>query len=120
GSKSCDLAAAERLLLARLLVPAKRPPTPASVKKQLAPFFSHRLTSGEWNELFESAVGSLAHAGLATAKPLSLTDAGRSRALKTIGMQKVPPSLRWSTVKDAWLTPLALEAPVGDSRSRDR
>lgn len=119
-SKSHDQAAVERLLLARLLIPSKRPPTLASVKKQLSPFFEHRLTTAEWNGLFESALVSLAEASLATAKPLTLTEAGRKQALESIGMQQVPPRLTWKALKDAWLTPLALAAPVDDSRSRDR
>jgi hypothetical protein len=115
-----DCAAVERLVLARLLIPAKRPPTPASVKKQLAPFFLHRLSTAEWNDVFESAVASLSENGLATSRPLALTDTGRTRALESLGMQQVPPRLTWATLKAAWLTPLALNAPIAGSRDRDR
>lgn len=120
ANRSADHAAAERLLLARLLVPAKRPPTPASVKKQLGPFFEHRLTAAEWNELFESAVASLAESDLATARPLALTDAGRNQALESLGMKQVPPRLTWKALKEAWLTPLALNAADDGPQVRER
>lgn len=108
------------LILARLLVPAKRPPTAKSIARQLAPFFAHRLITAEWNAMFEAALEALVRSGDVVAKPLTLTDIGRNKALAWLGMNAVPPRLTWKTLQAAWLAPRALGAPVETPQQRDR
>jgi hypothetical protein len=90
---------AENLILARLLVPGSRPPARAAVEKSLAPLFSQRLTPADWRDLFDTALDRLISGELVSAKPLSLTAAGRERALEYWQIDRVPAKVRWETLK---------------------
>src|SRR5262245_50575911 len=86
---------AENLILARLLVSGSRPPARGAVQKSLAPLFSQRLTAAEWRSLFDSTLECLIAAGLVSPKPLSLTAAGRERALQCWQIDRLPANARW-------------------------
>lgn len=118
-SPEVEAAAVRRLLLVRLLVPAKKRPTRAEVKKALDPFFQQRHSAAEWNSLFDQALDHLVADGQATARPLDLTDAGRATTLAFLGLETLPSRTNWKSLKDAFLVAKALGLPTdADTRKR--
>jgi hypothetical protein len=99
------------LVLARLLPPMKRPPSPGRVRADVARFFRDRPSDERWQEMIDALVG----AGLATAKPLRLTDAGRARALQFLGVGELPPRSSWGTIQAKFLAPKALGLSPADA-----
>jgi hypothetical protein len=99
---------AENLILARLLAPGSRAPARATIEKCLAPLFSQRLTPAEWRNLFDGALERLIAGVLVSAKPLSLTPAGRERALEYWQIDRVPAKVRWETLKREYIAPRVL------------
>jgi hypothetical protein len=104
------------LLLARLLVPTKRPPTLRAIRSGLDRFFRQQPTTGRWQETVEA----LRSAGLLTPRALRLTDAGRTRALELLGIRELPPRCKWQTIQARFLLPVALGLPptARDARKR--
>jgi hypothetical protein len=96
------------LLLARLLLPAKKAPTAASVRKNLAPLFTHRLSAAEWNGLFEKALAEQVAAGHVTPRPLALTESGRGFALHYWQIERLPPKITWTALRNQHLVPRVL------------
>ncbi len=91
------------LLLARLLVAPKRPPTPAKIREDLARVLGSK-PSTEW---LQEGIERLRADGLVGEK-LDLTDAGRQRALDFLGLDRVPPKANWGTITSRYLVPIAL------------
>jgi hypothetical protein len=103
------------LLLVRLLAPAKRAPTPSRVRADVARFFRDPPSDDRWQEAADGLVG----AGLMTAGPPRLTDAGRARALDFLGVSELPPRCNWGTIQAKFLLPKALGlAPTAHSVRR--
>jgi len=111
-----SLGIAADLLLARLLVPTKRPPTLKAIRPGLDRFFRQPPTAERWQEVVEAA----ASAGLLTAAPLRLTDAGRARALDFLGISELPPRCKWQTIQAKFLVPKALGLPPTAHDARER
>ncbi len=111
-----SLGLAADLLLARLLAPTKRPPTLRAIRPGLDRFFRQHPTAERWQEVVEG----LARAGLLTAKPLRLTDAGRARALGFLGIEELPQRCRWQTIQAKFLLPVALGLPPTARDARQR
>jgi hypothetical protein len=99
------------LLVARLLVPAKKAPTAASVQKNLAPLFTHRMSAAEWNELFKQALARQIAAGHVIQKPLALTELGRGFALSYWQIERIPPKITWNALCKQHLVPRVLGLP---------
>ena len=98
----------EHLILARLLVRGSRAPLRANVQKCLAVLFSQRLSPAGWRSQFDAALDALLAGDLVTAKPLSLTAAGRDRALDYWQIDRVPGNIRWETMKREYIVPRVL------------
>lgn len=96
------------LVLARLLVPGKRGLTRGDLRKGLEPFFTHRQEATDLSAQLDEQLTALAAAGLVTAKPLALTETGRTRALAFLGTEALPPRTTWKTIRNTLLLPLAL------------
>jgi hypothetical protein len=111
---------AENLILARLLVPASRPPTRATIEKCLAPLFTQRLIPADWRNLFDSAFARLIAGELVSAKPLTLTAAGRERALEYWQIDRVPAKARWETLKREYIAPRVLGISRDQVSSKDK
>ena len=92
------------LILARLLVPSKKPPTPGVVEKAVTPLLRKPPTKG----FVAAARAGLQAAGLLGPPGLTLTPAGRSRALAFLGTDALPAVSTWGTVRAKYLLPLAL------------
>lgn len=92
------------LLLARLLMPAKKPPSPGAIHKDVAPLIRGGLTKERVADVFTGFRSS----GLLPPKGQALTDSGRARALAVLGLAELPPNCNWAKVKAGFLVPKAL------------
>jgi hypothetical protein len=94
------------LVLVRMTLPSKRPVTSSAVRrdvgKLLGPDFSATGFDDLRNEL--AAAGFLTKGKRNT---FTLTDAGRERALRFLGVIELPPGVNWSTVVAKYLVPKA-------------
>jgi hypothetical protein len=108
------------LVLARLLAPTQKPPTPSQVREGLGKLFQQAPSAEEFGEL----VGSLRAAGLVEEKRLRLTPAGRDRALAFLGTSELPPRCTWQTIQSRYLLPRALglrpDAGAGKKMDKDK
>lgn len=91
-------------VLVRLLMPGKKPPAPAAIHKDLALLFGGGLTK----ERVTTALNDHRATGMLPSKGQDLTDAGRSRALATLGLTELPPRCNWGMIKAKYLVPKAL------------
>jgi hypothetical protein len=108
-----------QLLLARLLVAAKRAPTISAVRKDLA----KALGSEPSTETMQDWIDRLRADGLIGEK-LMLTEAGRRHVLEFIGADSLPPRTNWATMMTRYLVPRALgvglsNAPLVKKLSRE-
>jgi hypothetical protein len=106
------------VLLTRLYVPDKKPPTDAALRKFVGSVVGAEVDDAAW----AAAKATLLAAGYtndtspptapapaakvprpAKPQPLSLTEAGRSTVLAWLGMDAVPDKLSWKDVRDKWL-----------------
>lgn len=97
------------LLLARLLCGKATLPTPAAIRKDLAPLFHGDLLPARIEEVMNElkSEGLLAKAGK-TGKKWEMTEAGRSRALLFLETNELPPKCNWTTIRTKFLVPKAL------------
>jgi hypothetical protein len=109
------------LLLARLLVPTQKPPTPSQVRETLGRFFRQSPSAEEFAELVSQVRGL----GLVGERGLRLTPAGRERALIFLGITDLPPRCTWQTIQSHYLLPRALglgphAAPTSKKMDKDK
>jgi hypothetical protein len=92
------------LILVRLLPTSKSRPSPKKLRDDLAPFFQHPPTAPQVTD----TLNGLRAAGLM--KPLGqhLTDTGRERAMKYLGVSELPAKANFGTIKAKFLVPKAL------------
>lgn len=106
------------LILARVAGAGKRPPGPADVRKDLLRFVGARWSAAEWRARLDQRIEALrARGDLAPRPPLAVTDAGRARVARALGLDPVP---GWSALR-RWLLPaLALGLAPDAPRVRER
>jgi hypothetical protein len=92
------------LILSRLLVTGKRPLGPGKLRDDVNRLLASPPSADEW----QTVLHELEETGLATRKPLNLTDAGRAQALAFLGLETLPPRSDWRTVQVRYLLPRAL------------
>jgi hypothetical protein len=92
------------LILTRLLVTGMRPPGPSKLRDDVNRLLGSPPSGEEW----QTTLGEMEEAGLLTRKPLTLTDAGRTRALAFLGLEALPPTTDWRAVQSRYLVPRAL------------
>jgi hypothetical protein len=100
-------AVAADLILARLAVPAKKPPAPAVIRRDVGKLlYGRELTADEFAAVRDDlvAAGALASAARGSAR---LTDAGRTRAMAFLGITEFPPRTNWRAVQVKYLFPKA-------------
>src|SRR5947208_1832708 len=102
------------LILSRLLALGKRPPAPKRLREDVARFFKHPPSGEAWQVYLDELI----RAGLLTARPYRLTDAGRARALGFLGLEALPPRTDWKAVRNRYLVPMALGIPVAAAETR--
>jgi hypothetical protein len=107
----------DQLVLARLLVAGEKGATTSELKKALEPLLGHRFAGAALAQRLAQALASLESAGLAhrTRKGKTergmLTPDGQRRALEFLGLDHLPPALKWDPIKKAFLTARALGLP---------
>ena len=100
-----DTAVAD-LVLIRMILPSKKPVAPSVVRKDVGKLLGSDLSATEFDDLRSE----LAFAGfLAKGKrnTFAVTDAGRERALRFLGVGELPAKTNWSTVIAKYLFPKA-------------
>jgi hypothetical protein len=103
-------AVAADLVLVRMALPARRPPGPAAIRKDVGRLLHGRDLSAEE---FTALRDELAAAGLVTAtgRSVGLADGGRARAMAYLGISEFPPRATWKTVLAKFLFPRAVGLP---------
>ena len=94
------------LVLVRMTLPSKKPVAPSVVRKDVSKLLDSEMSSAELDDLR----GELASAGFLTKgkrNTFALTDAGRERVLRFLGVAELPPRTNWSTVIATYLFPKA-------------
>jgi hypothetical protein len=85
---------------------SKKPVAPSAVRKDVGKLLNSELPRAEFDDLRSE----LATAGFVTRgkrNTFALTDAGRERALRFLGVAELPPRTNWSTVIAKYLFPRA-------------
>jgi hypothetical protein len=98
------------LILARMLTKVAE----KKLRTDLEPFFRHQAIGVSNNPIGE-ILDQLKREGLVSSKPFALTEAGRARALKCLGLESLPPRTTWSQIKSKYLVPLALGVAADDA-----
>ncbi len=110
------------IMLARLLIPGKKPPALGVIHKDLSPLFQGRLTK----DRVAAVMMELRSSGFLPAKGQLITDSGRVRGLAYLGIAQLPPKCNWATIRAKFLIPKALgltpwsEAEVARLSSTDK
>ena len=89
-----------------MTLPSKKPVAPSAVRKDVGKLLDPELSAAEFDDLRSE----LASAGFLTKgkrNTFALTDAGRERALRFLGVAELPPRTNWSTVIAKYLFPKA-------------
>lgn len=116
-SEAIELTRIAELLLIRLLPVGKSRPNSKKLREELGKFGAQLASEEDWNGL----IAELAQCGLITDRPLGLTDAGRRRALKLLGLLELPPRATWPQIRDKHLVPLvAGGGPAKEYAGKDR
>jgi hypothetical protein len=97
----------EALILARLSVRAKRPPSAGDVSAALHKMLASQITKQDWQVAFTRALASLRAAGLIDAG-LSLTKAGVARLSRALQVKASPRTKSWKEFKSKYLPRLFL------------
>ena len=89
-----------------MALPSKKPVAPKEVRRDVGKLLGAEFSAAEFDELRSE----LAAAGFLTKgkrNTFTLTDAGRERALRFLGVAELPPRTNWSTVIARYLFPKA-------------
>jgi hypothetical protein len=100
-----DTAVAD-LVLVRMTLPSKTPVAPSVVRKDVGKALNSDFSAAEFDDLRSE----LASAGFLTKgkrNTFALTDAGRERVLRFLGVAEPPSRINWSTVIAKYLFPKA-------------
>lgn len=110
------------MMLARLLIPGKKPPALGVIHKDLSPLFLGGLTK----DRVAAVMMELRSSGFLPAKGQLITDAGKVRGLAYLGIAQLPPKCNWATIRAKFLIPKTLgltpwsEAEVARLSSTDK
>jgi hypothetical protein len=102
------------LILVRLLVTGTKPKM-SDCWRQLSAFLPEPLDA----DARKKHVQELVAAGMLAQRPVTLTDAGRARALEFLGLPSLDAGTTWAGLVNRHLVPLALRLPCSDSRARE-
>ncbi len=92
------------LVLIRLAMPTKTPPSPAAVLKDVGPMIKPALTKERLKSVLDDFRGEKSYL---PAKGQQLTEQGRQAALAILGRNELPPKCNWGTIKAKFLIPKA-------------
>jgi hypothetical protein len=117
-------ASVAEVILARLLVTAANGHLRSRVKRDLAPWFDHRLGAEAWGRAFDESLAELMRSGKIqrpATNRIALTEAGRRAAYDLLGTAAPPAKLNWQVLRDGYLMPRALglsPPPTSEARKR--
>jgi hypothetical protein len=118
-SREKDITRCEELVLARLLAGGATGLTPSQIAKDLGPLVQHRYIGAEWNAVLNEVLERLERSGHLEAnkgrKRFSATPAGQERALRFLGVEKLPPKTTWSALQNVYLLAKALAVPLASN-----
>lgn len=109
----------EDLVMARLSVGTKSPPSLQDLERTLGPFVASQLTPKEWREELTRALSSLRDSGAIDAKRLLLTEVGRQRLARALGLEHVPATKNWTEFKKRHLRRLIANGEAEAAGHRD-
>ena len=112
-----DTAAAD-LVLARMSLPSKSPVGPGALRKDIGKLLDSDMSTAELNEL-RTALASEGFLTKGDRNMFALTDAGRERALRFLGVAELSPEVTWSTVIARCLFPKAAGLPADEAAKLD-
>lgn len=92
------------LVLIRLAMPTKTPPSPAAILKDLGPMIKPALTKERLKAVLDDFRGAKSYL---PAKGQQLNEEGRKAALAILGRTELPPKCNWGTIKAKFLIPQA-------------
>lgn len=92
------------LILVRLLPDTKLRLTPLTIRNDVSRLFPRPPSADE----FSATLSNLRNAGLIATKGQVLTNAGRSRAVAYLGVDRLPSGCNWRAIKAKYLVPKAL------------
>ncbi len=93
------------LVLVRMALPSKKPVTPKSLREDVGKLVGFDFSAAQLDEMRKELVS----AGFLTKvrNTFALTDAGRERALRFLGIEEMPSSINWTTLIAKYLFPKA-------------
>lgn len=88
-------------------LPSQKPVAPSAVRNDVGKLLGAEISATEFDDLRSELVseGFLSRGG--RRNTLAVTDAGRQRALRFLGLAELPPRANWSTVISRYLFPRA-------------
>jgi hypothetical protein len=89
-----------------MTLPSKKPVAPSVVRKDVGKLLNSELSAAEFDDL-RSELTSAGFLTKGKRNIISLTDAGRKRALRFLGAADLPSKMNWSTVIAKYLFPKA-------------
>ena len=114
----------DQLVLARLLVAGEKGATISELKKALDPLLGHRFAGAALAERLAQALASLESAGLVHRTRKGKTERGtrtpegERHALEFLGLDHLPPGLKWDPIKKAYLAARALGPAPSEGQDR--
>jgi hypothetical protein len=99
------------LVLVRMSMPGKKPASPSVVRRDVGKLIGPDFSSAEFDDLRNELAG----AGFLTKgkrNTFAITDAGRERALRFLGVTEMPARVNWSMVIAKYLIPKAAGLPA--------
>jgi len=110
----------DALVLVRLLAAGKSP-SRSDLDKTLGRYYVDRLdlTSSQWLALLDAAFDRLEGETLLKTRPYRLTDAGRAAAQQFLGVDSLPSNVKWQTLRNRYLVPIALALRPNSRRERE-
>jgi hypothetical protein len=106
------------LVLVRMSLPSKKPVAPSVLRKDLGKILGADFSAADFDDLRNE----LASAGFLTKgkrNTFTLTEAGRERALRFLGITDLPPGMNWSTIIAKHLFPKAAGLPADTADKLD-
>ena len=97
------------LVLARLAVPAAKPPSPSVVARALFAFVSGQLRQHEWQRAFGEALERLRERHWIDAQKLQLTERGRAHLQAALHLPAAPSAKTWAEFRKRYLPRFFLE-----------
>jgi hypothetical protein len=87
----------------------------ADARKSLYAVAARDCSASEWQEQFSSALAALRSAGAVEADRLALTESGRARLARALGLRSLPQAASWAVFRRKYLPRLFLKLPESEA-----